>query len=204
MDEFRKNFYKMVEETSRVLIIGHINPDPDDIATLLGTYKYLLNRFKDKEVIALIEDSIRDSLNYFNYFENIKWVSSLIDEIQKGDLLIFQDNSHYDMFTSLDDEISCLDNPTICIDHHAHQPEKFTLKYIDSLQSSCSQIIYTLFYSDQKDLLTKEIAENLLMGILGDTGSLRFVSKSKTDCLLIVRELVDLYDLDLQIIDLKN
>jgi nanoRNase/pAp phosphatase (c-di-AMP/oligoRNAs hydrolase) len=77
----------------------------------------------------------------------------------------------------------------ICIDHHASEPNDFTLSLIDSSYSSNSELLYKILEIEK--YLDKDLAEIVLLGILGDTGNLTHIDGHQTEVFSVVKKLVE-------------
>lgn len=179
---------KLIEKAHNILVIPHIDPDPDSLAS---SYALTL-ALQQKERICLIGLQKKDETNkYLNI--NSK---TYITYSEKAD-------PPYDLIFALDigscnrtgKYLSLLDKgiPTINLDHHIDNEQFADINIVDSSYSSTAELVYE-FLKDQNYSFTKEIATALYTGIVFDTGSFRYsLTTKKTH--LIVSELLE-FDID--------
>ncbi len=187
---FVQEFGKRVQDAKSIVISSHISPDDDSISSVLGVHYYLTEVLEipsDKVHILYTGEKV-GKWNCFERFAKIEFVDDIHGFIKPEDLVIFTDGSGWGRF-SRKPEISELKNSVICIDHHQTPQNKFDLHLVAPQYTSTAEVVYRLFYENQKQL-SKEICEILLMGILGDTGNFRFVRPDQAEIFAIAGRLV--------------
>ncbi len=154
-----KEILKEIKKYNTIVIARHIGADPDALGSQFALKELIEVNFKNKQVYAVGSIASR-----FRFMGN----TTSIDKLDKSTaLLIVVDTPDIK-------RIEDIDNPNdfakvIKIDHHPFI-EKFTetsTEYIEEA-SSASQLIFK-FALDCKLKLTKKIAENIYIGIIGDT-----------------------------------
>lgn len=193
MENFRKSFFELIDASSSVIITSHISPDDDSIASVLSVYAVIKEYKTDSQVRIIYtgkmgEESMK-RYSTFSNFEKIEFTNDLSENIKSGDTVIFLDGSQYYRFTNQPERIG-KDNTLICIDHHSSPPDNFTLSFIESTIPSNAENIYRIFFSEKDPSV--EVARCLLLGILGDTGGLRYVRPDQTETFLIVKKLLEI------------
>lgn len=159
---------KIIDEINNydnVFIFHHINPDGDCLGSQFGLKNWLKNLFPEKKIHA-----IGDNENLFNF---IKWDFNndyYDDQTLKNSIAIIVDGNYSDRINSK--ELFLKIPNKIRIDHH---PENDDLDYIirfvdDSYSSSAEQIAHLIYSFDKENLMTKEIATYLYIGIYTDSG----------------------------------
>jgi phosphoesterase RecJ-like protein len=187
LDKQRRRFDHLIQGSKNILVIGHVNPDEDAVASCLAVDYYLRKKFSQKKITTLLYPPLPVWLSEFLDGQTflIKRPKKLKD---KPDLIVFLDGDTADRFfpgNSFD-----LDGvKTIRIDHHLTGNSKFSLSIVDKKAAATAQIVAELFFSREKRL-KKKIAQLLLMGILGDTGSLRYINPANSNFLRTVEWLV--------------
>lgn len=167
---------QLVDQSSRVIIMGHQNPDMDSFGAALGIYRIAKNKNKDayilinsySESLQNIYKKASDSGNYT--FINTAAALTLID---KETLLVVLD-THRPSFTECPELLSKTER-IVVIDHHRKTEENIenaTLSYMEAYASSTSELITEImqYVSDKKEI-DKFEAEALLAGITVDTKS---------------------------------
>lgn len=167
---------QLIDKSRKILLNCHRNPDSDSVGSSTTLAKYLMSLNKEVRIISPSE--IPENLNYLS--EGMPITVSDFDSFDfKGwDLLIMTDTSSWDrVFSST--EITQPDIKTVVIDNHETNKKFGSLNLIDLETSSVCEQIYKLF-EDWNVSITKDIAQALLSGIEGDTGSFQFEVHSRT------------------------
>ncbi len=172
---------QLIEQSKRVVIMGHANPDMDCFGAALGIHR--LCAMSNRESYILINE-INDSLERIykqaketqNYnFINNKKAESITDK----DTLVVLVDTHRPSYAENGQLLEMTDKIAV-IDHHRRAEdsvEHATLSYIESYASStCELISEILQYAAPKKTLIKLEAEALLGGISIDTN--RFAVKT--------------------------
>ena len=179
-----------IAKASRVLIMGHANPDFDSIGSCVGMARFsmsVIDKFHaDKApadrphvnvVINKKVDSFTtcyDQLLPLGIYENVFIGADDARDLVTGDtLLIICDVNNPYIFESQD--LSKAVSTIAVLDHHRLAealPFEPFLQYIETTKSSASEIVAEiLFRSNYADQLHKEEAEVLLSGIMLDTNN---------------------------------
>ncbi len=172
---------QLIEQSKRVIIMGHINPDMDCFGAALGIHRMCAMSNRDSYiVINEVNDSLdriyRQAKETQNYqFINSKKAESIIDK----DTLVVLVDTHRPSYAE-DGSLLKMTDKIVVIDHHRRAEdavENPTLSYIESYASStCELISEILQYAAPKKTLIKLEAEALLGGITIDTN--RFAVKT--------------------------
>lgn len=167
---------QLVDQSARVIIMGHKKPDMDSFGAALGIYRIAKNKNRDayivingfNETLQIIHKKAVESGNYT--FVNSATALTLID---KDTLLVVVD-THRPSFTECPELLSKTEK-IIVIDHHRKTEdsiENATLSYMESYASSTSELITEILqYIGDKKEIDKFEAEALLAGITVDTKS---------------------------------
>lgn len=172
---------QLVDQSSKVIIMGHRNPDMDSFGSALGIFRIVANRNKDAyivinnyfETLAEIYNQAKDTEIY--HFINSEKAISMMD---KDTLLIVLD-THRPSLTECKELLS-LTEKIVVIDHHRKAEEYIenaTLYYMEPYASSTSELVTEILqYSGDKKNVAKLEVEGLLAGISMDTN--RFAVKT--------------------------
>ena len=174
-DGIIKSIIKEIKKAKTIAIIGHIDPDGDAIGSQLALYK------------ALTEAGWSADLINAGPFENMD-----IGENKK----LFKDKitCDYDLYLIVDtpavdrlgDISSQVDfKKSIVIDHHYTNTGYCKINWVDDNFISTSEMVYLLLESMDIGMDDKEIAQNLLNGVISDNGYFKHVRIEKTFSLLI-------------------
>lgn len=179
-----RDILKQIKKYDNIIIARHIGADPDALGSQFALKELILHNFKDKHVYAVGTTAAR-----FRFMGNLDKVDDV--DFSKC-LLIVLDTPDKKRIEGLD-EIDKFPS-VIKIDHHPFVEKFGELEYIDSDASSASQLIFK-FILDTKLKLTKKIAENIYLGIVGDTD--RFLHDYTTiETFKLVTKLIDMSEIE--------
>ena len=164
------NIANVLNGKSIVALGGHIRPDGDCTGACVGLLLYIRKNFPNVQVDAYIEN-IPESFYFINGVDKVKDVIN--QEIE------------YDLFISLDCgdkyrlgfSLPLFDSAkeTLCIDHHISNVGYADRNFIITAASSTCEMVYKML---DPELIDKDIAAALYMGITHDTGVFRFSNTS--------------------------
>lgn len=167
---FMKKFIEKIKAASTIAILGHIRPDGDCVGSCLGLYNYIIDNYPNKKVTVYLQP-IMDKFSFLT---------------GAGLIQNEPDNIIYDLAVSLDcgdtDRhgefakifLSALE--TICLDHHRSNIGFGNYYYCDPEASSTCEVLCRHFDMDK---ISKECAEALYLGIIHDTGVLKYPSTTE-------------------------
>lgn len=186
---FRETFHDCIDDATRIMITGHVGPDPDSIGSVMGMYRYLVdNTSHTLDSVDIVYEAERsDQWAAFEAYNTINFVDDLTAETAMYDCFIFLDANEPSRFTSSGRPLGT-DGPTICIDHHPTDEYRFDHNWVDDSRASASDMVCELCYDNAE--VSKEVAEYLLFGIIGDTGMFRYVKPENAAVLGIAEKLV--------------
>lgn len=179
---FRK-IYKYIKKFDTIVIARHKGPDPDALGSQLALRDLILNKYPKKCVYAV-----------GSYATRFKFMGTL-DKVEDVDydntLLIVLDTPDKKRV-----DIDKLDNykNIIKIDHHPVIDVYATVELIDDNSSSTCQLILEFCFMNHLKI-NKNIASNLFLGIVSDTG--RFMHDyTNLDTFKLVTRLISEINLD--------
>ncbi len=166
----------LIDESSRVIIMGHENCDIDCLGAALGCYRIVRNRNRDgyiilNEVSPAIEGLMEKIGREIEYKDVFIDTNEALDRIDNKTLLIIVD-VHRLVFTESPEVIPRI-NRVVVIDHHRKGTDYIqdaVLTYQETYASStCELVTEILQYIDDKPRLKAVEAEALYAGIVVDT-----------------------------------
>ena len=168
---------KILSNPKKIIILTHINPDGDAIGSALAMYIYLKQKKHQVSVITpsdlptflkWMPESNQIIVNLNNSPETIKLMA-------EAEMFICLDFNSLNRIEKLEGVFINSKAFKILIDHHI-EPEDFTdLKFSVLNTSSTSEIVYDFIEAlGDINLINKEIAECLYVGIATDTGSFSY------------------------------
>ena len=125
-----------------------------------------------KEVSIICPGEIPEDLKFLEGAEKIKRVDFTNFTFSDYDLFLVIDSSAYGMVAG-SKELSKPDIPLIVMDHHFSNEKFGKINLVDSKITSTGELLFRVF-EDWEVKINKNIAEGLLTGIIGDTGSFQY------------------------------
>ena len=164
----------IINNSQKVIITTHMNPDGDAIGSTLGLYHYLEEISKDPLVISI--DPPPPNIAFLEGTEKIQiYKPELHDNlIRQADTIIIVDLNDASRLRDMDKPILESNATKIIIDHHIDPKDFGDLYIIDTNASSVGEILWRLFGQDENYIISKKAADALYVAILTDSGSFRF------------------------------
>lgn len=169
-----------VRNAGSIAISGHIRPDGDCVGSVMGLYLYLKKELPETEIDIYLDKTA-------DVFDCI----SHIGDIKSG----LNTDKIYDVFIALDcsddrlgDARPIFQNARrkINIDHHISNRGCGDVCIVEPERSSTAELLYDLM---EPGMVDEEIAKALYIGIIHDTGVLRY-SNTSPRTLQIAAELI--------------
>lgn len=166
-----KQLIEKIDNSKRIAIISHINPDADALCSAIALKNIILNNFDFKQVDIFVDGNIGE----------------LYDPIIRNEVINPEPLSKYDLFFILDcpnisrtgNYQNMIDGEIINIDHHETNEKFGTINYVTPKLSSTCEYLYYLTQAYNLDL-TNRIAKYLYQGIITDTNCFTSLSMSAT------------------------
>lgn len=157
-------------ENDKIIIHRHVRPDPDALGSQHGLATMIRESFPEKEVYTVGEEDWR--LQFIGSSDEIS------DDVYQDALVLVLDTANRERIS---DERYHLGKTLIKIDHHPTRDTYAEINWVDSTFASTSEMIYVLYTKAKAKgfVLSKNAAEKIFAGIIGDTG--RFLFPSTTE-----------------------
>ena len=178
-----KDIYKLIKKYDNIVIARHIGADPDALGSQFALKELIQDNFKEKNVYA-----VGATASKFRFMGSLDKPENV--DLSKTLLIVLDtpDKKRIDGIGELTEYGSI-----IKIDHHPFVEQYAEIEYIEEC-SSTSQLIFK-FAIDNKLKLTKKIAENIYIGIVGDTD--RFLHDYTTnETIDLVSQLLNMTNID--------
>lgn len=181
MKEYNK-IKELVDNSNKIGIISHINPDADNIGSITALSRSL--RLYDKDVKTISIDPVPYNLEFI---EETKYLTDNYDF--EFDTLFMLDCSDMDR---LGKAKGVVDNSKhiINIDHHISNNINVDVNIVEKTASSTGEVLYKILKNIDLPI-DKEIGESIYTAISGDSGSFRYDNVS-SETFLIAAELLEL------------
>ncbi|EKE12515.1 MAG: hypothetical protein ACD_13C00191G0011 [uncultured bacterium] len=164
------NILSEIKKAKKILLNCHRGPDSDSVGSALSLYQILKKMGKEATVIC--PSDIPSDLAFLPGANEIVRVNFTSFDFSDYDLFFVLDSSTYSMVTGLKDS----EKPsirTIVIDHHFSNEKFGDINLVDAEVTSTGELLFLLF-KDWDVPITKEVADCLLTGIIGDTGTFQY------------------------------
>jgi len=159
-----------IKKANKILVNCHRGPDSDSVGSALALSQ-VLQRL-GKEVSVICPSDIPSDLMFMKGSKEIIRVNFTSFDFSVYDLFVILDSSTYSMVTGLKDS----DKPgidSIVIDHHQSNEKFGKINLVDVEMTSTGELLFKVF-EDWKVEVDENIAECLLTGIIGDTGTFQY------------------------------
>lgn len=168
----KKEIYNAINSADTIYIASHINPDGDNVGSLLGMYIALKNI--GKNIKAIIIDEIPDNLKFLPCLNECITNKNL----NPPDVFISVDCADLERLGDLSDLYKSA-KVSINIDHHSTNTMFGNINLVDSTAPATCEMVYHLLKEWQVDI-NKDVATCLYSGISTDTGSFKYDSVKKS------------------------
>ncbi|MFA9423283.1 MAG: bifunctional oligoribonuclease/PAP phosphatase NrnA [Sedimentibacter sp.] len=178
-----KEIFNIINNSDHICISGHKAPDGDCIGSVMALYGFL--KPLNKKITVLIDGSIP-----FNYKHFVK--EGIISQEYDGsefDVLFILDCSDAERLGRFNDIVNHA-KKSVCIDHHITNDNFADINIIDSMASSTGELLFDVMRTTDMEI-TKEIATNIYIAIVTDTGKFSY-SKTSSHTHQIAAELIDI------------
>lgn len=186
-----------IKSVRRVVVLTHTNPDGDAIGSSLALALALVKLGKEAQVI--IPDGLPDFLRWLPGIERSVTFAykkdKAVELIEHADLIFCLDFNDPKRINGVAEYLQRSTAKKVLIDHHQN-PVQFTdITISETWRGSVGEMIY-MFLKEvlDQEVMDKEIATNLYVGIMTDTGNFSYAS-SYPDIFHIVGDLMK-YDIE--------
>lgn len=160
----------------KVVIVSHVNPDGDAIGSSLALYLYLKKLGSDVHVI--VPNDYPSFLSWMPYIQDVLIYDKNVDEANKimseAELFCYLDfNTQSRTGVMHNDLCRYNSTPKILIDHHiGADTSQFVACFSETEISSTSEMIAEFIkYQGFDNYLDDNIATNIIVGMITDTGT---------------------------------
>lgn len=167
-------FRALIDESSKVVVMGHKSPDMDSFGAAIGIFRCVLNRGKEAYIVLNeVNDGIQNVYETIKGKELYRFITSgeAMDMVDEDTLVVVVD-THKPSLTECPEIIEA-SSRVVLVDHHRRSTEfidKAVLKYMEPYASSTSELVTEMLqYMENKPKIEKEEADALLAGITVDT-----------------------------------
>jgi len=177
VSKYIKELSKLLDDSSNIVLICHINPDGDAIGSMLGMYHYL--RGKSRKVSMVSPNQLPKFLKWMpgagdiGTFDNNP--GNAVKQIKEADLVILLDFNESSRIERLWPLIEDSGKKIILIDHHPSPTIKCDLLVSEPGMSSTAELVYELVNQIERDFYNNmDFIESVYVGMMTDTGNFNF------------------------------
>lgn len=152
-----KKIYRKIKEYNTIVVARHLGPDPDAVTTEIALRDSIKATFPKKKVYA-----VGASVSRFKVFGKLDKINE--NEIENA-LLIVVDVPN---ISRIDGVTFTKYKEVIKIDHHPYEDAMGHIELVDTTSCSAAQLVAELILNTNLKM-TKEVAENLFLGIVSDS-----------------------------------
>ena len=152
-----KKIYRKIKEYNTIVVARHLGPDPDAVTTEIALRDSIKATFPKKKVYA-----VGASVSRFKVFGKLDKINE--NEIEDA-LLIVVDVPN---ISRIDGVTFAKYKEVIKIDHHPYEDAMGHIELVDTTSCSAAQLVAELILNTNLKM-TKEVAENLFLGIVSDS-----------------------------------
>lgn len=169
MNSEKFELLKAIENSNSIAVASHINPDGDNLGSLLGLGMSLVQL--GKKVAFIRADIVPEDYKFLPGIERLSGYGTIIDNL---DLLIILDCSDP---TRLGENQRLIDDAKIVvnIDHHISNTMFGDIKLVDPKASSTGELVFDII-QELKLPVNEEIATCIYTAITTDTGRFSYQS----------------------------
>ncbi|MDR2295678.1 MAG: DHH family phosphoesterase [Clostridiales Family XIII bacterium] len=176
---------QLMDQSSKVVVMGHKNPDIDSFAAAIGIARIAINR--GKEAFIVLNEPGRSLADFYleaNKSGEYSFIGTddALEATDKNSLLVVVD-THRPSLTEAPGLLGRTEK-SVVIDHHRKAEEYIenaTLTYMEPAASSTSELVAEIMqYMAEKKSISRLEAELLLGGIIVDTNSFSVKTGTRT------------------------
>jgi len=197
IEEFCSAFDKLSSNARSVAIMSHMNPDDDSISSVLTLYSHLTHSYPNKTIDIVYSGDREGRWSYFENFDKIQFVPDESINLDSYDLFIGVDACQYGRFIRNVSALQKYTGKIVFIDHHVATPDACELALVKPEYPACAHLLYDIFYA-KNSFDSARLPETIILGILGDTGSFRFIKPQQSAVFSVAERLVREGNFDIQ------
>ena len=185
-----QRFQKIISEHNSFVLTTHVNPDGDGLGSELAMKHFLQKLGKKVSIINHSATPRRyDFLDRTNSELNCFDEKRDTEKISTVDCIMVLDTNQGNRLRSMEQAVKQSSAKKVIVDHHL-EPEMFADEYfIDDSYSSTGEIVFNLLDAmrNSEHDFDKQIATELYIAIMTDTGSFRFPRTDEETHLIIAK-----------------
>lgn len=160
-----------INESKNILLHLHVKPDPDSFGSALAM-KFALEKLGKKVTLIKGDTPLSESFAFLPGYSDIVEKNYFEIDLDEFDLFVILDSGSKEMISREQEIIFSEKLKTIVIDHHQTNENYADINLVNIESSSTAELVFDLlkYWNIEID---QNIANNILIGIYGDTGGFR-------------------------------
>ncbi|QQR93868.1 DHH family phosphoesterase [bacterium] len=175
-NDFISKFKDLVSKSSSIVIVPSARIDLDCIGSA-QMMREVIEDLNNSSFVQIYADFLIDEYHKFIVTEEFHLLSESKFDLSNFDLAIIVDGNANSITKHNKDKTYKLAKDIVILDHHNKDADSGSLEFIDTEYASTTELIFELF---QDTKYSQSYYENALVGILGDTASLRWAKSKRT------------------------
>jgi len=168
---------ELIDSQRDAVIVAHTNPDGDALGSALAMARFLQR--KGIRAAVMVPNAFPGFLSWMpgigevlNWEDDAKDCAALTRE---AGMIFCMDFNALNRLDGLGTQVQSSTAVKVLIDHHISPAAEFDLVFSETAVSSTSELVYQLITSlGEQGLIDREMAINLFVGIMTDTGSFSY------------------------------
>lgn len=182
-----KDILDLIKNNNKFVLFCHESPDLDSVISCLSLQRKLEEMNKSADIVSV--DKIDNRFKFLKSIDTITHKNP--DEINFNDydVMIIPDASEFRRVGI--NKIPVFDGTVVNIDHHEDENRIGDIKVVNTKSGATCGIIFNIF-RDWNLKLGKQDIDDLLLGMVADTGVFHYSIYSSSYIFRIVSEMIDL------------
>lgn len=178
----QQEIHTLLEKPSKIVLVGHQNPDGDAIGSALGLSHYLCQF--GHHVTVIVPNDFPSFLKWLPQASDILVYDTQASEcdscFHEADIVFILDFNAPHRAGLVSKALENFQGVKVMIDHHQQPSDYADYVITDTAMSSTCEMVYHFIASKNPDVISPEIANCLYLGIMTDTGSFKFSITTST------------------------
>ena len=178
----QQEIHTLLEKPSKIVLVGHQNPDGDAIGSALGLSHYLCQFWH--HVTVIVPNDFPSFLKWLPQASDILVYDTQASEcdscFHEADIVFILDFNAPHRAGLVSKAFENFQGVKVMIDHHQQPSDYADYVITDTAMSSTCEMVYHFIASKNPDVISPEIANCLYLGIMTDTGSFKFSITTST------------------------
>ncbi len=187
-------FKDFIKDINKILVVGHLGPDPDAYASILLLGQLIKHNYPKKEVVMLLDtkESL-EKISFLRGFDKIEY-GELVNAIDKyeSELVVFVDGSDRSMYTKNVEALNSVleRKKTANFDHHQAGETSFDY-YLREERFSCTDVIFEQLVKREGWNTFVGYEEIYLTGVISDSARFYYKMDGYRDTFNNVADILD-------------